>query len=233
MLNFLAASTRPDILFAVHQCARFCTSPRLIHEQAVKRIIRYLSRTKNKGIEVKIDESKGIECYVDADFCGNYHKDRSEDSTNLLSRTGFVIFYMNCPIVWASKLQGCISLSTTEAEYVALSHAMRELIPFTGLVEELNEIFNKDKIKPIVKCKLFEDNNGALELARAPKYRPRTKHIALKYHHFRNFVKEGRVEILPIDTKQQIADIFTKGISDVVLFKHLRHKLLGWICPDR
>ena len=140
---------------------------------------------------------------------------------------------MNCPIVWASKLQGCISLSTTEAEYIALSHAMRELIPFTGLVEELNEIFNKDKIKPIVKCKLFEDNNGALELARAPKYRPRTKHIALKYHHFRNFVKEGRVEILPIDTKQQIADIFTKGISDVVLFKHLRHKLLGWICPDR
>ena len=110
---------------------------------------------------------------------------------------------------------------------------MRELIPFTGLVEELNEIFNKDKIKPIVKCKLFEDNNGALELVRVPKYRPRTKHIALNYHHFRNFVKEGKVEILHIDTKQQIGDIFTKGISDVVLFKHLRHKLLGWICPGR
>ena len=113
MLNFLSASTRPDILFAVHQCARFCTCSRLIHEQAVKRIIRYLVKTKDKGIEVNIDESKGIECYVDADFCGNYHKDRSEDPTTLLSRTGFVIFYMNCPIVWCSKLQGCISLSTT------------------------------------------------------------------------------------------------------------------------
>ena len=79
---------------------------------------------------------------------------------------------------------------------------MRGLIPFTGLVEELNEIFYKEKLKPTVKCKLFEDSNGAMELERAPKYRPKTKHIALKYHHFRNFVKEGKVEILLIDTKQ-------------------------------
>ena len=58
-------------------------------------------------------------------------------------------------VVWVYLLH-------TEAEYIALSHSMRELIPFTGLVEELNEIFNKDKLKPIEKCKLFEDNNGAL-----------------------------------------------------------------------
>ena len=109
---------------------------------------------------------------------------------------------------------------------------MRELIPFTDLFEELNEIFLKEKLNPTLKCKRFEDNNGALALARAPKYRPRTKHIALNYHHFRNLVKEGK-EILPIDTKQQIADIFTKGISDVVVFRNLRHKLLGRICLDR
>ena len=87
MLNFLSAITRPDILFAVHQCARFSNYPKLIHEQAVKRIIRYLAKTKDKGIKIKIDKSKGIECYVDADFCGNYHKDRSDDPTTLLSRT--------------------------------------------------------------------------------------------------------------------------------------------------
>ena len=109
---------------------------------------------------------------------------------------------------------------------------MRELILFTGLFEELNEIFLKEKLNPTLKCKRFEDNNGALALARAPTYRPRTKYIALKYHQFRNLVKEGK-EMLPIDTKQQIADIFTKGISDVALFRHLRPKVLGWICPDR
>ena len=79
---------------------------------------------------------------------------------------------------------------------------MRELIHVTGLVEELNETFLKDKLKPTVKCKAFEINNGALELAKAPKYRQRTKHITLKYHHFGNFVNEAKVEILPIDTKE-------------------------------
>ena len=93
---------------------------------------------------------------MDAYFCGNYHKDRSDDGTILLSRTGFVIFYMNFPVIWLSKLQGCISLYTTESEYIALSQSMRDLIPCTGLVEVLNEIFNKDKIKSIVKCKLLK-----------------------------------------------------------------------------
>ena len=78
-----------------------------------------------------------------------------------------------------------------------------------------------------MKCKLFEDNNGALELARAPKYRPRTKHIALKYHHFRSFVKCGYVKVSRIETKEQLADIFTKPLPDVT-FKYLRKKLLGW-----
>ena len=95
---------------AVHQCARYCTCPKLIHEQAVKRIIIYLVKTKDKGIEVKIDESKGIECYVDADLYGNYHKDHSDDPTTLLSRTRFIIFYMNYPIVWVSKLDVLVYL---------------------------------------------------------------------------------------------------------------------------
>ena len=68
MLNFLSASTRPDILFAVHQCARFSNYPKLIHEQAVKRIIMYLVKTKDKGIKIKIDKSKEIKCYVDVGF---------------------------------------------------------------------------------------------------------------------------------------------------------------------
>ena len=100
-------------------------------------------------------------------------------------------------------------MSTTQTEYVVLSHSMRELIPFIGLVEELNVIFDKDKIKPKVKCRLFEDNNGALESTKTPKNRPCTKYIALTYHHFSNFVKEGRVEILQIETTEQITDIFT------------------------
>ena len=73
-MKYLAATTRPDILFAVHQCARFSSEPKLCHEKAVKRIIRYLKKTKDKGMNLKVDSTKGIECFVDADFAGGYDK---------------------------------------------------------------------------------------------------------------------------------------------------------------
>ena len=70
-----------------------------------------------------------------------------------------------------------------------------------------------------ISCKVFEDKNGALE-------RPRTKDIATKYHYFRDSVKSGAIEVLPIDTLEQLAVILTKGL-DQKKFEHLRMKLIG------
>ena len=178
MLNYLAGSTRPDIAFIVHQTARFANDPKISHERAIKRIGRYLKGTKNKGIILKPDKKKGIECYVDADFAGGWDKNNSEDVASVFSRTGFIIKYMDCPIYWVSRLQTEICLSTTEAEYVALSQAMREVIPMISMLRELNIKVQK----PIIRCTVFEDNNEAIELASTPRMRPRTKHITLKYH---------------------------------------------------
>ena len=232
MLSYLANTTRPDIAFATHQCARFAANPRLIHERAAKRICRYLKGTfdsngKPRGLVMRPDKNTGIECYVDADFAGGYRKDLAHDPVSVLSRTGYVIFYMSCPIIWVSKMQTEITLSTTESEYVALSQSMRDVIPFMALIEEASSLWSTNMEKPKIICKLFEDNNGALELAKAPKYRPRTKHIALKYHHFREHVSNGSVKILSINTEDQIADQFTKALADNT-FKHLRKQLMGW-----
>ena len=227
MLNYLAASTRPDILFAVHQCARFSSDPKLSHEQSVKRIVRYLKGTADKGIILSPDQNRCIECYVDADFAGAYKFEESHNPTSLLSRTGYTIYFKGCPILWVSKMQTEITLSTTEAEYVALSQSMRDVIPFMNIMDEINDIYGIVESKPEIKCTLFEDNNGAIELAKTHKYRPRTKHIALKYHHFREHVKNGLVEILAIDTHDQIADIFTKALDEQT-FVYLRNKLNGW-----
>ena len=81
--------------------------------------------------------------------------------------------------------------------------------------------------KPKVTCKLFEDNSGALELARFPKMRPRTKHINQMYHHFRSYVAEKLIEIFPIGTASQIGDIFTKPLPRDQ-FRKLRFKLMGF-----
>ena len=211
MLNYLAVCTRSYLSFSVHQCARFSSNPKLSHERALKRIVRYLKGTKDKGIILTPNPSRGLECFVDADFAGGYTKETADDPVSVFRRTGYYIIYFGCPVIWISKLQSEICLSTVEAEYIALSQAMRDVIPFIDQTKEMDHIFLQCSSPPMVKCTVFEDNNGALELATTPRYHPRTKHIAIKYHHFREHVKNGIIKIVSIDTKEQIADQFTKG----------------------
>lgn len=127
---------------AVHQCTRFCNNPMLSHEKAVKRIVKYLSMTSERGIMFNLDKTRGVECYTDTDFAGSWNAEDSEDATNVLSRSGYIIYYVGCPVLWKSKLQTEIVLSMTEAEYIALSQALREVIPFMELLKEMKPIFN-------------------------------------------------------------------------------------------
>ena len=94
-------------------------------------------------------------------------------------------------------------------------------------LKQLEKTLNIESKRPSVKCKVFEDNNGAIELAKATNIRPRTKHIALKYHHFRENVRKDLIEINPIDTLEQVADIFTKAFP-FPIFNCLRKKMMGW-----
>eukprot|EP00957_Ditylum_brightwellii_P035554 2695626-Ditylum_brightwellii.AAC.1 len=123
VLIFIVGSTMLEISHATHQCARFCESPKASHKTAVKQIVRYLISAKNSreyGLIMKSDKSKGLDVYVDASFARDWNQPWSEESTSVMSRTGYVIKYANCPIVWMPKLQTEITLSTIESEYVAL-----------------------------------------------------------------------------------------------------------------
>ena len=128
MLTYLSVSSRADIAFAVHQCARYSTNPMQIHELAIRRIVRYLQGTKDKGYILRPTSAvRNLDCYVDADFAGMWDQATSDDPNSVKSPTGYVITFAGCPILWASKLQTEVSLSTTEAEYIALSQAMQDL----------------------------------------------------------------------------------------------------------
>jgi hypothetical protein len=236
-LIYLASSTRPDISFAVHQCARYSINPKASHEAAVKRIGRYLLKTRDKGITAKPDPSGSLFAHVDADFAGRWHKNHSELRENVLSRTGFVVSFCGCPIYWKSTLQTEIALSSTESEYMALSHCMREVLPLRRLLIELSEhSFIKDipltnnvtllngTIKP---TEIFEDNAGCIVIATGDTYSARTRHISAKYHRLRDEIKNGSITILKIATSQNLADIFTKPLSREA-FERLRFLLLGW-----
>ena len=128
---------------------------------------------------MKPDVSKSFEVHVDCDFAGNWVKeDAMNDPSTAKSRTGYIISYAGCPIVWASKLQTEVVLSTTESEYVGLSESLRIAIVMMSLLKEMKEHrVDLPKTTPVVYCKLFEDNDGAIHLANAPRMRPRTWHI--------------------------------------------------------
>jgi len=227
MMSYLASTSRPDILFAVHQCARFSSCPKKSHEEAVKRIGRYLKRTKDKGMIYEFDPTKGIEVFVDADFAGSWTLADSYDVRSALSRTGYVIKIANCPRCWVSKMQSEVALSTTEAEYIALSQSTRDLIPIKNLIEYLNTFIKINNQEINTYSTLFEDNEGTLQLATEHKYRPRTKHICVKYHHFRQYVKDKVISIRSIDTNDQQADIMTKPLA-LDKFRKFRQLIMGW-----
>eukprot|EP00957_Ditylum_brightwellii_P135922 10367277-Ditylum_brightwellii.AAC.1 len=136
----------------VHQCARFTNKPMLFHERALQCIVKYLSTTTDREIVYDPDPNLGIQCYVNADFAGSWSKADADNPENVMLRTGFVIMYAGCLVLWQSKLQTKIALSTAEAEYIDLSYAMHKVIPFMNLLEVLSKLFICLSQKSIVRC---------------------------------------------------------------------------------
>jgi hypothetical protein len=239
MLGYLTGNSRPELAFAHHQCARYSHAPRRIHEVALKRIGRYLLHTKDKGLIMKPTDDLKIECYVDADFAGLWGSEDPNSPNSVKSRTGYVIMIGRSPVFWASKMQTETAMSTMESEYIALSTAMKDLIPVRRL---LNEICDATGLEPEREAtmkaslrsttKVHEDNAGCLILANTPLpyMTPRSKHYGTKYHWFRSHVgktSEGSLDVVKVDTKINIADIMTKGLPKTD-FERLRYMLVGW-----
>ena len=143
------------------------------------------------------------------------------------SRTGYVLLFGGCPILWVSKLQTEIALSTMEAEYVALSQSMRDVLPMRIKVEQVLKQLNVDMTNVVVYSTAFEDNNGALILATTKKMTLQSKHTAIKYHHFKQAVYNSFVKIVKVNSEKQLADIFTKGLG-TIKFQANRLLLCGW-----
>ena len=227
-MNYLEKCTRPDIAYAVHQCARFSTDPRFEHGQAVKWLGRYLYGTRDKGMILK-PSGDLLEVYVDSDFAGNWDPEIADtDSSTARSRSAFVLNYCGCPIAWASKLQTEIALSGTESEYYSLSSALRVVIPIMNILQEMKLLgFDIKSTTPRIHCRVFEDNAGALEMAKVHKQRPRTKHMNVKLHHFRSYVNSGAISIHKVPTLDNQSDCLTKSLP-LPLFRKHRKAILGW-----
>jgi hypothetical protein len=136
-LNYLEKGSRPDIAYAVHQCARFAADPKQEYGKAIRWIARYLKGTREKGLIIKPRKDRELEVYVDADFAGNWDPKETDHRDTASSRHGYLIYYAGCPILWKSELQNECALSSTKSEYTGLSYALRDMIPIMILLTEM------------------------------------------------------------------------------------------------
>ena len=234
MLLYVSNNTRPDITYAVSQVARFTAKPKMSHVKAVKTIVRYLKKDTNKGIFVRPDGTHSMKCWVDADLAGNFISKPNNDPKSCKSRCGCIITYGGVPLIWKSQLIKEICLSTLHAEYVGLSQALRAMIPIRSLIlDTLSQANLGNHEKPIMVCKVFEDNQGCYLLATKQQLSVRTKYFSVKFHFFWQFVyheernPDGWLLIKPCDTALMDADYLTKGLARV---KHEdnRRRVQGW-----
>ncbi|KAJ4736375.1 Transposon Ty1-NL2 Gag-Pol polyprotein [Rhynchospora pubera] len=195
-LMYAMVCTRPDISQAVGVLSRFMANPGMAHWEAVKWLLRYLKGTSSMALCFK-KSSVGLEGFVDADLGG--------DMDNRKSTSGYVFTWGGTAISWMSRLQKCVALSTTEAEYVAISEAGKEMVWLLGFLKEIG----KDQ-----GCgALHTDSQSALYLAKNPVFHSRTKHIQLKYHYIREVIEDGTLSLKKIVGAENPADMLTKVVT--------------------
>jgi hypothetical protein len=176
--------------------SKYMSDPGKYHWEAVKWILRYLRGTTEKCLVFSRGELK-LQGYVDADFAGDIDHRRST--------TGYIFTLGATAVSWVSQLQKIVALSTTEAEYVAVTEASKEMIWLQGLLAELG--FKQ------VKNVLYSDSQSAIHLAKNSAFHSRTKHIGLRYHFIRSLLDDGVLTLKKIQGIKNPADMLTKAVT--------------------
>ena len=197
-LLYAAITTRPDIAQAVGAVSKFNSCPTEAHLTAVKRIFRYLKGTIDLCIKYERSADNHLIGFSDADWAG--------DLTDRHSTTGNLFMMSGAAIDWISKKQPVVALSTTEAEYVALSAATQEAVWLSRLLTDI-------KAPPKAPILIKEDNQGTIAIARNPVSHNRTKHIDIKFHYVREALEDGIIDLTYCPTEQMTADMLTKPLA--------------------
>jgi hypothetical protein len=210
-LMYLSMSTRPDITFAVGEVSRFVSNPGPLHWEACIRICNYLKGTMDWAVHYdgKLEDTEQVVGFSDSDWA------RDEDERK--SRSAYFMFLYGGPVSWRSKLQSCVSQSSTKAEYVSANEAGREI----AWVRQVQSEFGYKQRT----TKLFEDNQPCIAISNNPIIHDRVKHIDIKYHWIRKEVTAGNMSLIWCPTADMTADILTKPLGKILFEKH--RKSLG------
>lgn len=204
-LLYLACGSRPDLSYPSTYMSQFSERPTAEHWRGIKHILRYLKGTKFRKLRFQ-KTGKKLQAYSDADWGG--------DIIDRKSFNGYVILLAGGPVSWSSKKQTSVALSSTEAEYISMCHAAKEILWFKNL---LNEICPNLVDTP---QKILADNQGAIFISKNHATSERSKHIDLKYFFLRDLVEKRTLTFEHVSSENNIADVMTKRVSKKVLHEH-------------
>jgi Reverse transcriptase (RNA-dependent DNA polymerase) len=210
MLLYLIKFSRPEISNAVREIAKVMDGPTQAHMKSLFRLVKYVIDTKHFGLVMmpekpKIENTWELQAFCDSDYAG--------DRDGRKSISGFIIYVQGCPISWKSKGQKAVTLSSSEAEYVAISEVCAEIMFLKQILEFL-------KIQVTLPIIVRVDNVGAIYLAHNAVSGPRMKHVDIRYHFVRDYIEEGVIKIIFVKSEENDSDIYTKNLGDELFKKH-------------
>lgn len=214
-LLYLAVCTRPDIAYAVNTLTRHSAHPTPRYYAAAKHLLRYLSGTLTYRSHYGGDRAdEGLREYCDADWAST-----PEDR---LSISGYTWFFAGGLIAHVSKKQTTHVLSSTEAEYMAVTHALQEGI-------WIKSLFTALRVPLLLPIILYMDNTGAISLSKEAKNNIRSKHINIQYHFIREYIENGIFSPFWLPSHKNITDILTKALPCPLFLQHITAlQLVSW-----
>lgn len=205
-MMYLAVSTRPDVAYAVNFLSQFNSNYGTKHWQAAKRVLRYLNGTADYGLLYR-KTSSSIYGVVDADW-GNNLADRK-------SYSGYGFILNGSVISWEARKQRTVALSSTEAEFLAITEAAKEAIYLKHIMSEIGV--------NVSNLKLFNDSQSAQKLIQSVGYHSRTKHIDVRHQFLHQTQQRGDIQLEYKPTDEMEADVFTKGLGAIKHTKHIHN----------
>ena len=208
-LGYLVTMTRPDLAWSYSELSKYVQYPGKTHMDAAEHVLQYLRDTVEESITYTRGARNANELWgwVDADWAG--------DTDTRRSHTGYIIMMNGGPISWKSRRQDNVSLSTSEAEFVAASQAGQEVI---YLRETLRD-FGYQQTKP---TEIYEDNLACVAMSENPVRRKFSRHIDIRRYFVRELVKAGYVKLIPLRTHKMVADALTKSLPSPAFIGHRR-----------
>ena len=199
-LTYLVIGTRADLALGVNRISQYLANPRKVHLEAAKHILRYVAGTYTFALVYRRDKEPNLHGYADS----GYANTRAGRSTS-----AYVFFFGNIssPISWRSSKQTIVACSTTKAEYVALSEAARQAVWMRHLLFSLGVTVTSAEPTTV-----YEDNRGAISLAKNPVDHARTKHMLVRHHAIRDMIARGEIAVKYRQTEHMVADGFTKPL---------------------